>query len=142
MPPNHMKQQAYKHLSKGSFEVADIFFVYLQPYKQTSLEAKGHQNISPKFYGSYQVLQRIGQVAYKLSLPSSSKNHPVFHVSFLNKVVCPNYQLQSTLLELDEDGFVWLQLAAILKTKERQLRQHTIKDVMVQWKDTSLDDGT
>ena len=62
-------------------------FLRLQPYKKTSLKAKGHQNFAPKFYGPYHIIQRIGEVAYKLVVPTQLKIHPIFHVSCLKKVV-------------------------------------------------------
>jgi hypothetical protein len=108
MAQNHMKQQADQHRSKRSFQVGDLVFLRLQPYKQTSLKVQGHQKLAPKFYGPYQTLQHIGKMAYKLALPASSKIHLVFHVSCLNKVVGPNCQVQSTLLELIEEGSIWL----------------------------------
>ena len=42
---------------------------------------------APKFYGQYQIIQCISEVAYKLALPTLSKIHLVFHVSCLKKVV-------------------------------------------------------
>lgn len=93
----------------------------LQPYKKTSLKDKDHQKLVPKFYGLYQILQGIRQVAYRLPLPSHSKIHPVFHVSCLTKVVGSNCRIQSNLLELDGEGSIWLQLEAILATKVHQL---------------------
>ena len=34
---NRMKQQAYQHHSERSFDVGDLIFLQLQPYKQMSL---------------------------------------------------------------------------------------------------------
>ena len=139
---NRMKQQVDQHCSERKFEEGDQVFLHLQPYKQTSLKDKGHQKISPKFYGPYQILQRIGQVAYKLALPAHSKIHPVFHVSCLKKVVGQNCRIQTKLPELDEEGSIWLHPEAVLSTRERQLRQRTIKEVLIQWKDTQPEDAT
>ena len=44
-------------------------------------------NLSPKYYGPYKVLQKIGSMAYKLELPTTSRFHPIFQVSCLNKVI-------------------------------------------------------
>ena len=84
---NRMKQQVDQHCSKRQFQEGDQVFLRLQPYKQTSLKDKGCQKLSPKFYGLYQVLQCIGEVAYKIALPLTAKIHPVFHVSCLKKVI-------------------------------------------------------
>jgi hypothetical protein len=44
-----------------------------------------HSKLSPKFYGTYKVLERIGEVSYQLPLPSKAHVHDVFHVALLKK---------------------------------------------------------
>jgi hypothetical protein len=88
MAQNRMKQQAYQHRSERIFEVGDWVFVRLKPYKSMSLkQAKKDNKLSPKYYGPYKVLEKIGTMTYKLELPPSSRVHPVFHVSCLKKVI-------------------------------------------------------
>jgi hypothetical protein len=70
--------------------------------------------MAPKFYGPYIVLKRVGYVAYQLALPSHSKPHYVFHVSYLKKVIGTKCQTQTNLPELDEEGYIWLQPQAVL----------------------------
>lgn len=42
--------------------------------------------LSPRYIGSFEILQCVGPVAYRLALPLSlSGVHPVFHVSMLKK---------------------------------------------------------
>jgi hypothetical protein len=53
-----------------------------------SLKKKNEEyNLSPKYYGPFKVLQRIGSMPYKLDFPPSLRVHPVFHVSLLKKVI-------------------------------------------------------
>ena len=45
-----------------------------------------NHKLSAKYYGPYKVAARIGKVSYRLELPTTSKVHPIFHVSLLKKV--------------------------------------------------------
>ena len=65
---------------------------------------KKDNKLSPKYYVPYKVLQKIGTMAYKLELPASSRVHPVFHVSFLKKVIGDKIPVQNIFPELDEEG--------------------------------------
>jgi hypothetical protein len=142
MAQNRMKQQADQGRSERQFAEGDHVFLRLQPYNQTSLKAEHCQKLAPKFHGPYTVLKRVGQVAYQLALPSQSKLHPIFHVSCLKKVIGTRCQIQTNLPELAEEGSIWLQPEAVLDQHERRLRQRTIKEVLVQWKDMTPADST
>ena len=68
-----MKEQADQHRSKRIFDVGDWVFLWLQPYQQMYLsKAEKDNKLSPKYYGPYKMLQKIGIMAYKLELPASS----------------------------------------------------------------------
>jgi hypothetical protein len=142
MAQNCMKQQADQGRSERQFEEGDQVFLRLQPYKQNSLKVEHCQKLAPKFYGPYIVLKRVGQVAYQLALPNHSKLHPVFHVSCLKKVIGTKYQIQNNLPELVKEGSIWLQPQAVLDQRELRLCQRTIKEVLIQWKDTTPADAT
>jgi hypothetical protein len=142
MAKNHMKQQVDQGCSERQFAEGDQVFLRLQPYMQNSLKVNHCQKLAPKFYGPYTVFKRVGQMAYQLALPSHSKLHPVFHVSCLKKVIGTKCQTQTNLPELDEESSIWLQPQAFLDQRERCLCQRTIKEVLVQWNDTTLANAT
>jgi hypothetical protein len=61
--------------------------------------------LAPRFIGSFMILEKRGELAYQLKLPSIlSDVHNVFHVSQLNKCMCvPEEQLPIEDLDAKED---------------------------------------
>jgi hypothetical protein len=86
-----MKLQADRKRTELSFQVGDKVLLKLQPYVQTSVANILYPKLAYKYYGPYEVVQKIGAVAYKLQLPPNSLIHPVFHISQL-KPYTPDYR--------------------------------------------------
>ena len=63
------------------YEVGDKVFLKVSPWRKVlRLDKKG--KLSPRFIGPYEILERVGLVAYRLALPPElAKLHNVFHVS-------------------------------------------------------------
>ena len=138
-----MIQQADQHRSERSFEVGDWVFLRLQPYKQMSLkQSKKDNKLSSKYYGPYKVLQKISTMAYKLELPTSSRVQPVFHVSCLNKVIGNKILVQTILPKLDEEGKIILDPEVVTETRIRQLRNRSISEYLIKWKNLQVEDST
>lgn len=78
-----MKMYADKRKLSHKFQLGDLVFVKLRPYRQHSLARHRFQKLSKRYFGPYKLLRQIGPVAFELELPPHSKIHPVFHVSQL-----------------------------------------------------------
>ena len=60
--------------------------------------------LSPRYCGPFEVLERIGLVAYRLAFPARTKAHNVFHVSLLNKYVHdPNHVIDWDVIQVKHE---------------------------------------
>ena len=69
------------------FEVEDRVFFKLSPRKGVvRFEKQGKLN--PRYIGPFEIVERIGPVAYRLDLPEElSRVYNVFHISMLRKYI-------------------------------------------------------
>lgn len=74
----------------------------LQLYRQASVALRKQLKLSAKYYGLYEIVQKVGAVAYKLVSSLGSIIHPVFHVSLLKKKIGSKYFPSTTLLKVEE----------------------------------------
>ena len=68
------------------FIVGDHVYLRVRA-KKSALKLGIWVKFSPRYCGSFEVLERIGPVAYRLAFPASTRAHNVFHVYLLKKYV-------------------------------------------------------
>jgi hypothetical protein len=92
-----MKNQADKRRSDREYQVGDMVYLRLQPYVQSSVAVRANHKLAYKYFGPFEILQRVGKVAYKLKLPESASVHHVFHVSQLKPSLHPSCLVSKSL---------------------------------------------
>nr|XP_033509710.1 uncharacterized protein LOC117274491 [Nicotiana tomentosiformis] len=100
--------------------------------------------LSPRYIGSYRIIQRIGQVAYRLERPPEiSLVHLVFHASILKKVVGDlTLIIPVEAIEVNEELTYEEILITILNRKGRKLRNKEIASVKVLWRNQHVEEST
>lgn len=127
-----MTASANKHHCDLQFSVGDWAYVRLRPYRQKSL-ALTYSKLSKRYYGPYQITERIGAVAYRLQLPSSSRIHPVFHISLLKRHQGPLPVTPATLPSSAVDHHPLVTPLAFLDWQWDTTVTPAVRKVLVQW---------
>ena len=105
-------------------------------------EKKG--KLSPRFIGPYEVIEKVGPVAYRLALPLDlEKIHNVFHVSMLRRYRSdPTHVLSSETIELRPDLTYEEEPIEIIAREVKELRNKKIPLVKVLWRNHKTEEAT
>ena len=88
----------------GDFHVGDNVYLIVRPRK-CSLKRGSCSKLSPKYCGSFEVLERIGSVTYIIVFPNNTKDHNAFPIYFLRKYVYdPNYMIDWYVIQVETEG--------------------------------------
>jgi len=132
---SRQKSYADKHRRDLEFRVGDRVFLKVSPFrgvKRFGIKGK----LSPRFIGPFEILERIGEVSYRLALPPQlSHVHDVFHVSFLRGYnYHPLHVASYPFDKIQSDMSLSEEPEAILERQERVMRNKVIPFVKILWK--------
>ncbi|XP_060965256.1 uncharacterized protein LOC133034226 [Cannabis sativa] len=120
-----------------------MVFLRISPMKGIKRFGKKGK-LSPRFIGPFEILERIWQVAYRLTMPQAlAAIHDVFHISMLRKYVSNSSHILSyEALELQPDSSYEEQPVQILDRREKVLRSKTAALVKVLWRNSKVEEET
>ena len=139
------RQKSYvgKRRNDLEFEAEDRVFLKLSHSKGVVRFGK-RGKLSPRYIGPFEIVDRIGLVAYRLDLSEElARVHNVFHISMLRKYISDlSHVLEAPEIELRDDLSYEEQLVQILGREEKELRNKTISLVKVLWRNHLVEEAT
>jgi len=93
----------------------------------------GSNKLMPKCVGPFQVLKRIGPLAYRLDLPDSMQTHNVWHVTYLKAYKTDGRKPHPPLPEII-DGELEFEVDCILDHRTRRRGTKQITEYLIHWK--------
>ncbi|XP_078444753.1 uncharacterized protein LOC144713891 [Wolffia australiana] len=83
-----MKKHAHRHRRDVEFQVGDLVLLKTNAQMLKTKQVKQrHKGLIPCYDGPFEVVAKIGRVAYRLNIPRRLVFHQVFHVSVLKKYI-------------------------------------------------------
>ena len=139
------RQKSYVDLKRKDiqYEIGEKVFLKAFPWKKIMrFGRKG--KLSLRFIGQYEVIKKVGPVAYRLALPPElEKIHTVFHVSMLRRYRSdPSHVVSLEIIELCPDFTYEEELVEILAREVKELRNKRIPLVNVLWRNHKMEEAT
>ena len=123
--------------------MGDHVFLKVMP-KRGVVRFRKRGKLSPRYIGPFEILERVGIVAYRLALlPSLSCVHVVFHVSMLRKYTPdPTHVVDWGELAVDADGTFEEGPMRVMDSRDQVLRGKTVRLVKVLWQHRGVEEAT
>ena len=125
------------------YEIGEKLFLKVSPWKKVMRFGKNGK-LSPRFIGPYEVIGKVGPVAYRLALPMDFETIPnVFHVFMLRRYESdPSHVVSSKTIELRPDLTYEEEPVEILAQEVKELRNKKIPLVKVLWRNHKTEEAT
>ncbi|GJW65189.1 putative nucleotidyltransferase, ribonuclease H [Tanacetum coccineum] len=129
------KSYADRHRRALEFQPGEHVFLKVSPtrgVRRFGINGK----LSPRFIGPFEILDRVGEVSYRLALPPQlSHVHNVFHVSLLRGYKYhPLHVISYPFDQIREDLSYTEEPESILDRQDRVMRNKTISFVKILWR--------
>ncbi|XP_015967030.1 uncharacterized protein LOC107490735 [Arachis duranensis] len=137
------RQKSYADQRRKSLELEEGEHVFLKIIPTTgkgrSIKTK---NLNPGYIGPFEILKRIGLVAYRIALPPHLSNlHDVFHVLQLcNYTFDPSHVLELEFVRVREDLTLPVTPVRIDDTSIKHLRGKEVSMVKVAWTRAAIEE--
>jgi exosome complex RNA-binding protein Rrp4 len=113
------KSYADKNITHREFKVGDHVFLKVKA-NISSLKLGSCSKMAAKFCGPFEILERIGPVAYILVLPASMTVHNVFHISFIKKYIPnANHVIVWNVIQVEQECILQVHHVHILDRKRK-----------------------
>ncbi|GJZ42049.1 putative reverse transcriptase domain-containing protein [Tanacetum coccineum] len=136
MQAAHDRQKSYADLKRKpmEFQVGDKVMLKVSPWKGVVRFGK-RGKLNPRYVGPFKVIERVGEVAYKLELPEElSRVHNTFHVSNLKKCHADEpLAVPLDGLHLDDKLHFVEEPVEIVGREVKRLKRSRIPLVKVRW---------
>ena len=139
------RQKSYADMKRKDirYEIDEKVFLKVSPWKKVMRFGKKGK-LDPRFIGPYEVIEKVGPVAYRLALPSNlEKIHNVFHVSMLRRYRSDvSHVVSSETTELRPDLTYEEEPVEILAREVKELQNKKILLVKVLWRNHKIEEAT
>ena len=137
-----MKLQYDKKHIERHYKVGDWVYLKIQPYRQQTVASKDYHKLSSRYYGPFQVIEKVGTVAYKLKLPPTARIHNVVHVSLLKRKIGPTVTVEVALPPVQDSSTLKWTPAVVLETRMIKHRGVAATQWLIHWLGSSPEEAT
>ena len=140
---DRQKKYADQERKDLNFEEGEKVLLKISPWKGvTRFGKKG--KLSPRYIGPFEILKRVGKVAYELALPPYlSHIHNVFHISMIKKYTPDTkHVIEYEPIEIQPDLSFEEKPIAIQDIRDKKLRNKTVRLVKVLWRNPKVEEST
>jgi hypothetical protein len=113
---SQFRKKSYENKNRvfKDFKVGEHVFFKVKA-KISSLILGSCPKLVAKYCGPFEILEKIGPVAYMIALPTSMRVHNVFHVSLLKKYVPdPSHIIDWNVIWVEHEGYFQVEPLCIL----------------------------